>query len=158
MVHSTFSVQPANQQRRNATQSQEPRAHGQRRQKVPQGEISPQQAQVQGDDRPRAQGREGLFPAEDHRQHRGQVQDQERFRRQEDPGMDVGQEDGQELRRQVPPGHRQGEAVWTVREGLREETLVEEAQDEQEGQEEEVIEEEEVEEEGVRKSLEEEEV
>merc|ERR1712200_166220 len=158
LVHSTFSVQPANQQRRNAAQDQERRAHGQRRQKVPQGQDPPQQAQVQGDDCARAQRREeGLFPAEDHRQHRGQVQDQERLCRQEDLGVDDGQEDDQKLQRQVPPGHGEGEAVRTARRQeaqVGEKVLKEETQDEQAGQEE-VQEDEEVEEEEVPRDLEE---
>merc|ERR1712200_251573 len=86
------------------------------------------------------------------RQHRGQVQDQERLCRQEDARVDDGQEDDQKLQRQVPPGHGEGEAVRTAR--GQEAQVKEETQDEQAGQEE-VQEDEEVEKEEVPKDLEE---
>merc|ERR1712013_969126 len=113
LVHTTVSVQQsANQKRRNATPHQERHPTGQRRQKVPQSPHKTQQAQIQGDDRFGAQRREErLFPAEDHCEHRRQVQDQKRFRGEEDTGMDDGQEDDQVLQREVPPGHREGEVV-----------------------------------------------
>merc|ERR1712013_910699 len=113
LVHTTVSIQQsANQKHRNATAHQERHPIGQRRQKVPQGPNKTQQAQISRDDRLGIERREErLFPAEDHRQHRGKVQDQERFRGEEDPGMDDGEEDDQVLQRKVPPCDRKGEVV-----------------------------------------------
>merc|ERR1712013_597029 len=135
LVHTTVSVQQsANQKRRNAAQNEKRHPIRQRRQKVPQGPHSPQQAQISRDDRVGVERREErLFPAEDHRKHRGKVQDQERFRGEEDPGMDDGEEDDQVLQRKVPPGHRKGEIV---RSASGQEAQERQAQGKQEDQEE----------------------
>merc|ERR1712183_961306 len=154
LVHTTLPISTAHTNRRNAAQEQRDRhAFCERRKEGQESKVQAQQAQVQGDDRDRLEGREErLDPAEDHRQHRGQVQHQERLCGEEDPRVDARQEDDQVVRRKVPFGHRKGEAVRTAgqrqekeifQEVQEEEICKEVLQETQEGLEEEEVQEEE---------------